>query len=102
MLLLLPAAVCALALSGMALIWRDISSRVKGKNRMVSSLLGQYAAMKVVGWLGRRQRRKLEADTLKVKQVQEETLLKRLRKNADTCYGRRYDFSSVKGEEKDL
>ncbi|XP_037547001.1 GH3 domain-containing protein [Nematolebias whitei] len=91
----LLAAVCALSLSGMALIWRDISSRVRRKNRTVSSLLGQYAAMKVVGWLGRRQRRKLEADTLNVKQVQEETLLKRLRKNADTSYGRRYDFISI-------
>ncbi|XP_017290095.1 GH3 domain-containing protein [Kryptolebias marmoratus] len=93
---LLPTSVCVLSLSGMALIWRHINSKMKGENRTLSSLLSQYAAVKVVGWLGRRHRRKLEADTLKATQVQEETLLKRLRKNADTRYGRRYDFSSVK------
>lgn len=96
----LPTVVCVLSLSGMGLIWRDISSMMKGKNRPVSSLLCQYAAVKAVGWLGRRQRRKLEADTLKVKQVQEETLLKRLRKNAETCYGRQYEFSSIEGNER--
>ncbi|KAM4623475.1 GH3 domain-containing protein [Polymixia lowei] len=90
------AAFGVLSLAGMAVIWRDIRSKVKGENRTLSSLLSQYFAVKVIGWLGKRQRRKLEADTLNVKQVQEETLLKRLRKNADTCYGKRYDFSSVK------
>ncbi|CAJ1080366.1 GH3 domain-containing protein [Xyrichtys novacula] len=83
------------SLTGMALLWRDISSKMKGENRTLSSLLSQYLAVKGVGWLGRRQRRKLEADTLNVKRVQEETLLKRLRKNADTCYGRQYEFSSI-------
>uniref|UniRef100_A0A3Q3F0S5 GH3 domain containing n=1 Tax=Labrus bergylta TaxID=56723 RepID=A0A3Q3F0S5_9LABR len=74
---------------------KDLSSKVKGENRTLSSLLGHYLAVKGVGWLGGRQRRKLEADTLNVKQVQEETLLKRLRKNANTCYGTQYDFSSI-------
>ena len=96
----LPTAVGICSLAGMALIWRDISTKMKGENRTISSLFSQYLAVKAVGWLGRRQRRKLEADTLKVKQVQEETLLKRLRKNADTCYGKQYDFSSIKGEAK--
>lgn len=72
---------------------------MKGENRTVSSLLSQYLAVKAVDWLGQRQRRKLEADTLNVKQVQEETLLKRLSKNANTSYGRLYDFSSIKGEK---
>nr|XP_046233858.1 GH3 domain-containing protein [Scatophagus argus] len=93
---LLPAALGVCSLTGMALIWKDISSKMKGDNRTLSSLLSQYLAVKVVGWLGRRQRSKLEADTLNVKQVQEETLLKRLGKNANTCYGRQYDFSSIK------
>ncbi|KAM6898767.1 GH3 domain-containing protein isoform 1-T1 [Lycodopsis pacificus] len=85
--------VCSLA--GMALIWRDVSSRMKGEDRTLSSLLSQYLAVKGVGWLGKRQRKKLEADTLNVKLVQEQTLLKRLRKNANTCYGRQYDFNSI-------
>lgn len=95
---LLPAAVGVLSLAGMGLLWRDISSKVKGDKRTLGSLLSQYVGVKAVGWLGRRERKKLEADTLKVKQVQEETLLKRLRKNADTFYGRNYDFRSIEGK----
>lgn len=92
----LPTALGVVCLAGMALLWRDMSSKMRGEKRTLSSLLSQYLAVKGVGWLGRRQRRKLEADTLNVKQVQEETLLKRLSKNAKTCYGRQYDFNSIK------
>ncbi|XP_041830529.1 GH3 domain-containing protein [Melanotaenia boesemani] len=95
----LTTAIGACFLAGMALIWRDISNKIKGENRTLGSLCSQYIAVKAVGWLGRRQRRKLEADTLKVKQVQEETLLKRLRKNSDTYYGQQYDFNSIKDTE---
>ncbi|KAI9513813.1 hypothetical protein NQZ68_039185 [Dissostichus eleginoides] len=77
----LPTALGVCSLAGMALLWRDVSSKMKGGNRSWSSLLSQYLAVKGVGWLGRRQRKKLEADTLNVKRVQEETLLQRLRKN---------------------
>ncbi|KAL3051530.1 hypothetical protein OYC64_001721 [Pagothenia borchgrevinki] len=92
----LPAALGVCSLAGMALLWRDISSKMKGGNRSWSSLLSQYLAVKGVGWLGRRQRKTLEADTLNVKRVQEETLLQRLRKNENTSYGKQYDFSSIK------
>ncbi|KAJ8364570.1 hypothetical protein SKAU_G00134010 [Synaphobranchus kaupii] len=85
-----------LSLGGMALLWRDIGWRVKGKNRTVGSLVTQYVAVKVVGWLGKRQRERLEADTRDIRKAQEETLLKRLRKNANTYYGRLYEFSSIK------
>ena len=95
----LPAALGVCSLAGMALLWRDVSSKMKGEHRTLSSLLGQYLAVKGVGWLGRRQRKKLEADTVNVKRVQEETLLKRLHKHANTCYGRQYDFSSIKGKK---
>lgn len=90
----LPAVIGVCSVAGMALILK-----IKVENRTLSSLLSQHVAVKVVGWLGRRQRRKLEADTLKVKEIQQETLLKRLRKNADTYYGRQYDFSSIKGKQ---
>ncbi|XP_010898097.2 GH3 domain-containing protein [Esox lucius] len=95
----LPSAIGLLSLGGMALLWREIRSKVKGENRTLSSLLSQYFAVKFVSWLGKRQRAKLEADTLNIRQVQEETLLKRLRKNADTSYGKQYDFSSIKDSE---
>lgn len=95
----LPTALGVCSLAGMALIWRDIGSKMKGENRTFGSLLSQYLAVKGVGWLGKRQRRKLEADTLNVRRAQEETLLKRLSKNANTYYGRQYDMSSITGEK---
>ncbi|XP_003961301.2 GH3 domain-containing protein [Takifugu rubripes] len=92
---LLPASLGVCSLAGVALIWRDIRSKVKGETRTVASLFSQYVAVKAVGWLGKRQRRKLESDTLNVKRVQEETLQKRLRKAANTGYGKKYDFRSI-------
>lgn len=71
---------------------------MRGESRRLSSVLGQYVALRAVGWLGRRQRMKLENDTLNVKKVQEQTLFKRLRNNANTCYGRQYNFSSMTGK----
>ncbi|KAI1896471.1 hypothetical protein AGOR_G00095130 [Albula goreensis] len=101
--LLMPSPVSSVffisSLGGMTLLWRDITWRVKGENRTVGSLLSQYVAIKVIGWLGKRQRERLEADTRDIRRAQEETLLKRLRKNADTYYGRLYDFNSIKDSE---
>ncbi|KAJ3608199.1 hypothetical protein NHX12_025249 [Muraenolepis orangiensis] len=93
---LLPTALGILSAAGAAFLWRDIRSKVTGKGRTAGSLVSHYLVTKVVGWLGRRQRGKLEADTCDVTRAQEETLLRRLRKNADTLYGKRYDFSSIK------
>ena len=93
----LPTAFGVLSLGGMALLWRDLRGRVKGENRTVGSLLSQYFAVKLVGWLGKRQRAKLETDTQDIRRAQEETLLKRLQKNANTLYGKQYDFGSIKG-----
>lgn len=95
----MPSLVAALALSataGMALIFKNIGSKLGAEKRPLGSLLSQYLSLKVVGWLGRKQRRKLDEDTRNVKQVQEETLLKRLRKHGDTGYGTQYDFRSIK------
>ncbi|XP_063049299.1 uncharacterized protein LOC134443445 [Engraulis encrasicolus] len=92
----LPSAVAVLSLGGMALIWKDIRGRVKGDNRALGGLLSQYFAVKLVGWLGKRQRAKLEKDTQDVRRAQEETLLKRLQKNKNTLYGKQYDFDSIK------
>ncbi|XP_040924388.1 GH3 domain-containing protein isoform X3 [Betta splendens] len=87
--------VCVLA--GVWLLWRGTGSKAGGGQRTFGGLLRHYAAVKAVRWLGERQRRKLEADARNVTQVQEETLLKRLRKNANTCYGKQYDFRSMNG-----
>ncbi|XP_033840683.1 GH3 domain-containing protein [Periophthalmus magnuspinnatus] len=96
---IIPSLVAAVALSataGMTLVLKEISSKLGAEKRPVGSVLSQYLALKVVGWLGRRQRRKMEEDTRNVEQVQEETLLKRLRKHGDTTYGKQYDFKSIR------
>ncbi|KAG7267866.1 hypothetical protein CRUP_003446, partial [Coryphaenoides rupestris] len=95
----LPAALVVLsAAAGLALMWRAVgwwSSAVRGDGRTVGSLASHCLVLKVSGWLGRRQRRALEADTRDATRVQEETLLTRLRRHADTQYGKRYEFSSI-------
>ncbi|MBN3296536.1 GHDC protein, partial [Amia calva] len=80
----------------MLLLWRDVAWRAKGQRRSVGSLLSHYLAVKAAIWLGKRQCLRLETDAQHAKQAQEETLLKRLRKNANTHYGRLHDFSSMK------
>uniref|UniRef100_A0A1A8N5H1 GH3 domain containing n=3 Tax=Nothobranchius TaxID=28779 RepID=A0A1A8N5H1_9TELE len=97
LLLILLTTFAALSLAVAAVVWRDISSKVKGKNRTFISLILQYVEIKMASRIGRGQRQKLETDTLNVKKVQEEILLKRLSENADTCYGRQYNFCSIKG-----
>ncbi|XP_066554528.1 GH3 domain-containing protein isoform X2 [Amia ocellicauda] len=82
--------------AAMLLLWRDVAWRAKGQRRSVGSLLSHYLAVKAAIWLGKRQCLRLETDAQHAKQAQEETLLKRLRKNANTHYGRLHDFSSMK------
>ncbi|XP_034049917.1 GH3 domain-containing protein [Thalassophryne amazonica] len=79
-----------------AFTWIHLRSKVRDRSRSWSGLLCQYVFVKVLHWLGRRQRRKLEEDTIHVKRVQEEVLLRRLAKSAKTLYGKQHDFSSVK------
>ncbi|XP_059386618.1 GH3 domain-containing protein isoform X1 [Carassius carassius] len=83
-----------LCLCCMALLWK-----LKIKNRSISSLLAQCVAVKVVGRLGSRQRKRLESDTRDIHRVQEETLLQRLKKHSDTVYGKLYQFRSIKDTE---
>lgn len=88
--------------SGVALLlllWKkDVSWRLKGQKRPLGSLLSHYLALRVVGWLGRRERQRLEKDTLDIKRVQEETLLKHIRKNQNTEYGQLYRFAEFKSK----
>ncbi|XP_066522765.1 GH3 domain-containing protein [Hoplias malabaricus] len=87
-------------LSGVVLLWRRISKWLKAENRSVWGLLNHLLALRCVSWLSKRQREKLEKDTLNIQQAQEETLLKRLRNNEQTLYGRQYGFSSIKDSEE--
>lgn len=89
--------------SGVALLlllWKkDVSWRLKGQKRPLGSLLSHYLTLRVVGWLGRRERQRLETDTRDIKRVQEETLLQRVRKNQNTEYGQLYRFAEIKNAE---
>nr|XP_023664948.1 GH3 domain-containing protein isoform X2 [Paramormyrops kingsleyae] len=93
---LLPSVTAAVILCGVTITWRDIRWRAKRESRTASALIITFIARGIIGWLGKRQRNRLEADTLDVRRVQEETLLKRLHKTANTDYGRQYDFKSIK------
>lgn len=94
------AGVCALV--GLALLWRDVRSKMRGEGRTARSLLSHYVAVKAAGWLGKLQRCKLEMNTRNVRQVQEETLLRRLAANQHTVYGRQFDFRSIKGQSEQV
>ncbi|KAL7869871.1 hypothetical protein AOLI_G00138590 [Acnodon oligacanthus] len=96
----IPTALGVVSLSGVVLLWRNVSLRLKAKNRTVWGLLNHFLTVRFVTWLGKRQREKLEQDTLDIQKVQEETLLRRLHKNAHTLYGKQYNFSSIKDSEE--
>ncbi|MBN3275655.1 GHDC protein, partial [Polyodon spathula] len=89
--------------SGVALLlllWKkDVSWRLKGQKRPLGSLLSHYLVLRVVGWLGRRQRQRLETDTLDIRRVQEDTLLQRIHRNQNTEYGQLYRFAEIKNAE---
>ncbi len=54
----------------------------------------------VCSLLGSKMRRKLENDSFDFVKVQEETLLKILKNNADTEYGLKYKFGDINSKEK--
>lgn len=55
--------------------------------------------MSGVSWLGWYMRRKLEDSTKDVTIAQNETLMERLKENADTEYGKKFQFQEIKGRD---
>lgn len=76
-------------------LWRDIHHRSKGKKQSLIHFLSHYLTLRVLAWLGYRQRQLLEYDTKNVYQVQHEILLQRLKQNQNTEYGQKYKFSEI-------
>ncbi|WAQ99511.1 GHDC-like protein [Mya arenaria] len=66
---------------------------------MVFSAVDRYITVSGVSWLGWYQRRKLEEATKDVKKAQQETLIERIKENADTEYGKRFLFSEIKDRD---
>ncbi|XP_028823964.1 GH3 domain-containing protein [Denticeps clupeoides] len=87
--------VCVLSLGAMIYLGTGLRWTLKGQSRSLGDLVALRVARKAVAWVGRRQRVRLEADTRDVRRAQEETLLKRLRRGADTWYGKQHQFSSI-------
>lgn len=86
-------ALCIVALSVAALYGECMT----GNRHGVFSVVRHYLSVRCVSRTGRQQREVLERDTLSIRRVQEETLLKRLRDMAHTNYGLEYHFGSITG-----
>lgn len=65
-----------------------------------SSMLRQHLEYCIFSLFGTRMTRKLEKDSISFIQVQEETLLKILKSNADTEYGLKYNFGGINDKAK--
>ncbi|MCJ8738122.1 hypothetical protein PDJAM_G00031950 [Pangasius djambal] len=85
-------ALCAVALSVAVALCGEC---VTGGGRSVFSVGRHYLSVRYASRAGRRQRDALERDTLSVRRVQEETLLRRLRDKKHTRYGLQYHFGSI-------
>ncbi|KAF5880138.1 GH3 domain-containing protein isoform X1, partial [Clarias magur] len=85
-------ALCAVAVSVAAALCGEWA---RGHRRSVFNITRHYLSIRRAIRAGRRQRDMLERDTLSVRRVQEETLLRRLRETKNTRYGLEHQFSSV-------
>ncbi|XP_053367472.1 GH3 domain-containing protein isoform X2 [Clarias gariepinus] len=83
-------ALCAVALSVAAALCGECA---RGNGRSVFSITRHYLSVRRVIRAGRRQRDVLERETLSVRRVQEETLLRRLRDAKNTRYGLEHQFN---------
>ncbi|XP_071087914.1 GH3 domain-containing protein-like [Haliotis cracherodii] len=78
----------------------DVQRKRKLENQSFGAALHHYLTVSSLSWLGFFMRRKLEKSTKNIQKVQEETLLKQVKINAETEYGKRYDFSAIHSVEE--
>ncbi|XP_074623256.1 uncharacterized protein LOC141881388 [Acropora palmata] len=76
----------------LARVWKNGCS----KFHTIRSLLIHFFLDRFILFVGKKARRRLEQDTKKFAQVQEELLLNILKKNAKTMYGKEFKFSAIK------
>lgn len=77
----------------------DFYSKNTTPNHTIRTSIDHYIAISSLSWIGWYMRRKLEKSTKNVKQSQDELLLKRLKDNVDTLYGRKYKFGNIKNRD---
>ena len=82
----------AISVTGIAL---HIQRKRRSELHTYGSMLRQYLEYFILSFFGTRMKKKLEADSVNFVKVQEETLLKVLKSNANTEYGVKYNFGDI-------
>lgn len=92
----------AAGLTGFSILGLALSIRRKRCSELhtFGSMIQQHFEYFVFSLIGRRMRQKLEKDSVHFVEVQEETLLKILKNNADTEYGVKYKFRDIDDKMK--
>lgn len=78
----------------------DFYKRIVTPNHTIRTSINHYIAVSSLSWIGWYKRQHLERGAKNVKQTQEQLLLKRLKSNSDTLYGKKYKFSGIKSREE--
>ncbi|KAK7097341.1 GH3 domain-containing protein-like [Littorina saxatilis] len=84
---------------GTGLVLYDVQRKRVYKDQKFSDACRHYMTVNSLAWLGYILKGKLEMATKNVPKAQEEFLLKQLRDNADTEYGRLYNFAAIKNAQ---
>ena len=92
----------AIGLAGVSLLGVTLHIRRKRRSELhtFGSMLQQYLEYFVLSILGPRMKKKLETDSVNFVEVQEETLLKILKSNANTEYGVQYRFVDIQNKRQ--
>lgn len=92
----------ATGVTGFSILGLVLSIRRKRCSELhtFGSMIRQHFEYFIFSILGSRMRRKLENDSVDFVKVQEETLIKMLKSNADTDYGQKYKFRDIDSKVK--
>ncbi|KAK7475298.1 hypothetical protein BaRGS_00033445 [Batillaria attramentaria] len=85
--------------AGVGVFVYDVQRKRVYEDQTFSAAAKHYMTMKSLAWLGSIFKGKLESATKDVVNTQKTFLLKQLKENADTEYGKLYDFASIKSVE---
>ncbi|XP_076446543.1 GH3 domain-containing protein-like [Babylonia areolata] len=89
----------AVSAVGTGLLLYDVQRKRVYTDQKFSDALRHYLTVNSLAFIGYVFQRKLETATKNVAKVQEEFLLKQLQENADTEYGKLYNFAAIKTAE---
>lgn len=84
----------------LAMVTWDIRSKKADRSQSYMHALRHYASLRAMRVLGSVMSRKLEASTCNVVRAQTEFLMERLKEEADTTYGKLYDFATMRSVDE--